>query len=323
MSSLNFLRLAVLAVVAMLPLLSGCGSSNSQSNFNPVTKTHTDPNWLPTAHVTAARTNLNNCADCHGVTFTGGIANVSCMSPNTVNGLSCHATSPANNPTGCKSCHGTPPDGTQAPNRAAAHAKHLTMADVTCATCHQGAGSGTAVHARGTDPVPSLPVTFRAKTVVGSYGYNLKEGSCSAVVCHGGVKTPNWNKGSINITKDCLICHTQGAAPETPQYNSFWSGNTTVYGGVSNLHEVHIGLITAMNKNNNIDAVACASCHNSITQTKNHFPKMYNKTAAPVKAANTIGGAGTAITAYTPFTAAVPSGGCATTCHATRYWVNK
>lgn len=320
-------KLSLFALVAALPLAAGCGNSNSQANFNAGTKEHTDPNWLQTAHVAAAKKDINGCVECHGNTLTGGltptggIASVSCMSQNPINGLSCHATSPANNPTGCKSCHNSPPSGITAPNRAAAHTKHLDMSDVSCATCHTGAGTGTKNHARGTNTVPAIAAKFKAKTAP-KFGFDMKNNTCAGISCHGGVETPTWNTGKIDVAKDCLTCHTQGFEQGSPQYNSFWSGNTMAYGGLSNLHEVHIGVIDALNKDNNIDAVACVSCHNSKTQTKDHFPKIYNSDAAAVPAASTIGGAGTRITAYTPFDTNVPSGNCTSVCHNDRSWKN-
>jgi len=318
MPSVISFRLPAILLLMLLPLASGCGDATPQAAFNPTTGSHAS-GW-GMAHKAAARDDVTSCTGCHGSNLSGGVTAVSCMSPNAINGMRCHATSPAVAPTGCTSCHGTPPNGQAAPNRAAAHAKHLVMAGVTCSTCHDGRGAGTAAHARGIDTVSPLPVAYRAKTF-SAFGYNAATGSCSGIACHGGVTTPSWNTGSINVATGCLTCHEQGTAPQTPQYNSFYSG-VTYFGGPlgTNLHALHLALpdLTASAGTK----IFCTACHNGIVQTKEHFPKLYNPAANPVSAASTIGGSGTKISAYTPYTAAVPSGSCATSCHGTRYWMN-
>lgn len=320
MPSVIFHRLPLSAVVLLMPLLlaGGCGDVTSQATFNSPTGTHVI-GW-GTAHKADARADITRCTGCHGSNLSGGISGVSCMSRSAVNGLQCHATSPALAPTGCTSCHGAPPNGQTAPNRATAHAKHLAMAGVTCSTCHNGAGSGTVNHARGTATVSPLPVAYRAKTFT-AFGYTAATGSCSGIACHGGVATPSWNTGSINVATGCLTCHEQGTAPQTPQYNSFYSGAKS-FGGPSaaNLHALHLALpdLTAPGG----AKVFCTACHNATVQTKEHFPRLYNPAAAPVVASATIGGPGTKVSVYTPYTAAVPSGSCTTSCHGTRYWMN-
>jgi predicted CxxxxCH...CXXCH cytochrome family protein len=194
------------------------------------------------------------------------------------------------------------------------------MADVTCATCHNGAGSDTANHARGAVTVSPLPVAFRAKTLTG-FGYDATTDTCSGIACHGGVKTPAWNLGTIIVATDCRKCHEQGTAPQSPQYNSFWSGSISYGGPVAvNLHQLHLGLPDLSAPSGT--KISCSACHNAIVQKQGHFLRLYDPTASPVSAAATIGGVGTKITAYTPYTAAVPSGRCATSCHVDRNWIN-
>ncbi len=318
MPSVISFRLPAILLLMLLPLASGCGDATPQAAFNPTTGTHAS-GW-GIAHKAEARADIARCTDCHGSNLLGGVTAVSCMSPNAINGLQCHATSPAVAPTGCTSCHGIPPNGQTAPNRASAHAKHLAMAGMTCSTCHNGAGSGTPNHARGTVTVSALPTAYRAKTYT-AFGFNAANSTCSGIICHGGRIAPNWNTGSINVATDCLKCHEQGTAPQTPQYNSFYSGSKSFGGSTAaNLHQLHLALP-------DLSAPAgtklfCTACHNGIVQTKEHFPKLYNPSGSPVTAASTIGGSGTKVSAYTPFTAAVPSGSCATSCHTTRYWMN-
>ena len=251
----------------------------------------------------------------------GGISKASCMSPDAISGLRCHATSPAVNQ-GCSSCHGTPPDGTTAPNRAAAHEKHLALANMTCATCHNGAGFGTANHSQATATggiadatVSSLPASFQAK-VFTSFGFNAADKTCSGIICHGGIKTPKWDSSAAISCRDC---HALGTSSQEPQYNSYYSGRISVNSGLTlvNLHQIHLlekipGTATL---------VACTDCHDSNALAVNHFTGLTTP-AFEATAASTISGGSTKITSYTPFTTSVPSGNCTSTCHGARYWVS-
>lgn len=58
-------------------VLIGCGTPNSESIFNPDTQKH-QAGWLPAGHMTAARTDITVCNECHGQNLDGGISNVSC-----------------------------------------------------------------------------------------------------------------------------------------------------------------------------------------------------------------------------------------------------
>lgn len=204
--------------MAMALALGGCGDKNDKAVFSPDGGHSSD--WV-TTHKTAAQADVESCAECHGASLVeGGVAKVSCFStPRTsYNGFACHATNPIAN-INCTSCHGVPPNGSATPNLAGAHAKHLALTGITCAICHEGAGSGTANHAK-TITVSALPVAYQAKST-SSFGYNLADGTCSGIICHGGLKTPKWDSAA-GIS--CAQCHAQGTASEMPQYNSFYSG---------------------------------------------------------------------------------------------------
>jgi predicted CxxxxCH...CXXCH cytochrome family protein len=163
------------------------------------------------------------------------------------------------------SCHAAPPDGlppvgANKPNLAYAHGVHLALANVTCGTCHFGAGTGTPSHAKVPPPGgytsatvklrDSSAVSFKAKTFT-SFGYD--GGKCSGVTCHGGKLTPSWNGGTLSLD-NCDECHAIGVL----QYNSYNSGSHPVFG---NLHDFHIRGAGAV----------CIDCHDKAKLALQHF----------------------------------------------------
>ena len=321
-------------LIAALAALVAC--SNSNSNAPQLDSTGKHPaNWVA-QHGEAATVSTSSCTECHGADLAGGVTRVGCFStPQTsLYGFVCHAVSPATNP-GCSSCHNTPPDSLQpagniAPNRQFAHDTHLALANVTCDYCHFDAGFSTTNHAKATagGGIAGATVSFlnvsslSAKTTrPGSPGYDAASGVCSNVICHGGKPTPSFRTGSINVDTDCLTCHEQGTAPQTPQYNSFYSGSISFDNGVTtvNLHKLHL----LLNDPTTAPAtpIFCTNCHNTTTLASQHFAGL-DTPAFEGSAANTIGGGSTEINAYTPFSTAVPSGSCTTVCHVVRNWIN-
>lgn len=316
MSQIKTSRLIISMVLAFA--LAGCGDKNDKAVFSPDTNSGHPSDWV-TSHKTSAQANLSTCTQCHGGDLAGGIAKVGCFStPQTsFNGFACHATNPLVN-VNCTSCHFSPPNGTTAPNQAGAHAKHVALAGVTCATCHNGGGSGTANHARALTVSP-FPVSFQAKAFT-SFGYNAADGTCSGVSCHGGLKTPKWDS---TAAIGCIQCHEQGTASALPQYNSFYSGQWTITAGtVVNLHNLH----NLVNIPSTTTRVVCTHCHNGNVLSAQHFTGL----ATPEfegAAATTVGGSGTLINSYVPFSSTVPSGSCTSACHTIindnpRYWIS-
>lgn len=287
-------------------------ADNPNHSFHPA-------NWI-SQHKTAATAPISSCTQCHAGDLTGGIAKVSCTT-SSISGFSCHFTSPAVNPTGCKSCHSAPPSGTTAPNRAGAHDTHLALLGVTCASCHQGAGSGTANHAKGSVTV-SLPDTLKAKAFT-TFGLDSASDNCSGIICHGGQATPSWSNGSINVDTDCLKCHAPGTASQIPQYNSFYSGQLSLSANpLVNLHKLHL----SENIPSTTTPVFCTNCHNTTILDTQHFAGLATQTFEAT-AASTIGGSGTLINDYVPYTSTAPSGSCTSACHSVindnpRYWVS-
>jgi len=306
----------MLSLAAVAAALFACGKVNSDAPaVDSITGKH-PAGWIK-QHGAVALASASSCTECHGADLSGGNAKVSCMSSNPISGFSCHATSPAVD-TGCKSCHGTPPNGSVAPNRAGAHAKHLALAGMTCASCHSGAGFGTADHGNGT-PTVSFPNTLKAKSAT-TLAYETASETCSSILCHGGQVTPRWSSGSIRVTTDCLICHEQGSSPQKPQYNSFYSGRAVLLGSTLNLHQLHLAL-NDPTATPSTTSIYCTSCHNLTVLAPNHFSDV---TTADFEGlpADTIGGGTTKISAYSPYSTTVPSGNCTTRCHVAKYWNN-
>lgn len=235
-----------------------------------------------------------SCVPCHSADSTGVkvAGSPSCLSSDPKWGISCHVSNPKN---GCSSCHSTPPSGAAAPNRAGAHAAHLALSGVTCSTCHVSYGSGTVKHATArfqnhSSAYVKLSSLYNAES--GSYSY--LGGKCSAISCHGGQQTPDWNTGSINVGTDCVSCHQQ-QDPQNPQYNSFYSGN---YLGI-NLHQYHL----AQN-------FSCTDCHNvAKMDNRVHFAGL-DTAAFEMAPGETVGGGSTKVSSYD-----VSTGSCANSCH--------
>jgi predicted CxxxxCH...CXXCH cytochrome family protein len=220
-------------------------------------------------------------AYCHG----SNLAGVTDSGPDCV---SCHSGGLASLTSGCISCHGTPPDGSVAPNRAGAHnsvdghfAPQVTLSDA-CNTCHNGAGSGTEKHFNGTDDVQFLNI-YSAKS--GTAVFNAADGTCSNVSCHGGITTPAWETGKIDVRTQCTTCHTFNTA----EYNSFKSGQ----------HYFHVF----------VQNLTCNFCH-EITKMTAHFTTLNTQTLEVPASAT--------LQDYLNFDPNALT--CTPSCHTTRVW---
>lgn len=312
--------LKMLFPIAAMTVLAGCGKGSSDAPLVDSNGKH-PAGWIA-MHGGVAAKSTSACGECHGNDQAGGISRVSCMSALPMSGVTCHASSPVANSTPCLSCHGLPPNGAAAPNRAGAHAKHLALAGITCATCHSGAGFGTANHAKANAAggiadatVSPLSASFQAKTFT-SFGYDASSKSCSGIICHGGVPTPQWYSSAAI---GCLDCHTQGTSPQVPQFNSFYSGSISVNSGLNsvNLHRIHLTeTVPGASR-----LVVCTDCHNTAALALQHFTGLTTP-AFEATAGGSIGGGSTRILSYTPYTASVPSGNCTSSCHGNEFWVS-
>jgi predicted CxxxxCH...CXXCH cytochrome family protein len=207
---------------------------------------HAPAPWLggTYTHATTDPGNASVCALCH---MNGANSSVqpsppapAGTAPGCFNNTLCHAT-----PT-CGSCHGIPPAGTISPDVAGKHAVHSSLATaLICASCHSGAGTGTAKHQDGTVDV-AFDALYNAKSGAGSF--NATASTCSNVSCHGGQTTPSWLTGTINVNTQCTACHASGNAVGTPQYNSYYSGE----------HPKH-------------SSYGCTECHDTTKLASVHF----------------------------------------------------
>jgi predicted CxxxxCH...CXXCH cytochrome family protein len=236
--------------------------------------------WLPGdtyVHTTTDQGNAPVCGLCHlgnrqPPAYVTLSQTVGCFD-NTL----CHAT-----PT-CGTCHAIPPNGAVSPNVAGQHAPHIAVSTIiVCATCHTGAGYGTALHQNGNVDVIIDP-TYNAKS--GAASYNSTNNTCTTVSCHGGQTTPGWLSGTvIDVNTQCTSCHASGTA----QYNSYHSGH----------HQNHV-----------VDeGIACYTCHDTTLLAVNHFTSL-NTSALEGPASATI---------KTAFN--YSNGSCSPGCHGTRTW---
>jgi predicted CxxxxCH...CXXCH cytochrome family protein len=276
MSSTNLKKTltAVLLLCAGLMLFS-CGSEKENKDNPRDMDNDTHPaGWFPSGHASQADPSV--CTQCHGDDLNGGVSGISCFE--------CHTKGSPFVLTNCTSCHEIPPAGTTAPDRSGAHAVHNALLNVTgvCNTCHNGAGTGTALHDDGIAEVNIL-TTYSAKS--GTAVHNA-DGTCSNVSCHGGQTTPVWLTGTIDVNTQCTMCHSFG----TTEYNSYKSGQHY-------MHEV-------------VKSVNCTGCHDPSKLVQNHFTSL-NTTSMEGSASATIHD----FVGYNPDT-----GTCLLGCHTPQVW---
>ncbi len=168
----------------------------------------------------------------------------------------------------CNGCHGLPPNGAAFPNIAGSHAKHAALANVTCSTCHNGAGCST-VNSYHLNGVPDVffPASYNSKSAIAAFDATNKV--CSNISCHGGpraqtqtqaasasstpAQTPSWYGGSIATASQCTACHVYG----TQEFNSYLSGK----------HYLHV-----WDPNGGPSPkLACTACHDTTKLTTSHF----------------------------------------------------
>lgn len=185
--------------------LSGCGDKNSQATFDPATFKHVDPvAWKVSTHKTAALANINNCTDCHGSDFTGGISKVDCTSLCHIGGAdSAHPLSWGKNTAGDTS------------SIIIGHKLSINPATCITATCHAAGGAAqqklcTSCHVWSA--TSKHPINFTLATSGFSSHANYvnanTNATCAVASCHG----TDWlgNTGIQNsgaFGPSCHACH--------------------------------------------------------------------------------------------------------------------
>jgi predicted CxxxxCH...CXXCH cytochrome family protein len=238
-----------------------------------------------------------NCNTCH-TTATGGIYPPARGDATLVVCTTCHLNS-ANfqgATPGCWDCHGTgataanaTPSSNAFPNISGSHSVHVTTFAYTCADCHSGGGTGTAVHGNysGKSLKTKANVVVKLTTATAGTAANSTWVSasqtwyCSSTVCHG-QKSPDW--GQAVPSQQCRHCH----GSQTLTYANY-SDATVAPGGTNidtgrvagvtrrgGLHQEHLNAnIVTPNK------VKCNACH-TVPSAVNHA-KLDNRTTALVK----------------------------------------
>lgn len=217
------------------------------------------------------------CATCHGDSFDGGTAKVSCKT--------CHA----DGPTACTTCHKDGPTTN-------AHRAHKAGA-VACADCHTVPAAwddeGHIRRAGKADPPPA-EVTFGARAGTAA----MFDGDrCTGVACHGatlvaggGANTsPRWSDTGIagactgchaapppsHARSECMSCHPSGAShlDGTVEYATSCNGgchgsaasaapapdlagNTSISAIGVGAHQAHVNPTSGLR-----GPIACAACH--------------------------------------------------------------
>jgi predicted CxxxxCH...CXXCH cytochrome family protein len=173
---------------------------------------------------------------------------------------------------------------------------------ISCATCHNGLGSGTVDHYNraGALRVPPGSVAFLGTydAQSGLSSFDNAALTCLNVSCHGGQANVNWQTGTLDVNTQCTSCHEVDAG----QFNSPTSGE----------HDFHV----------NGEGFSCTVCHNTTTLATAHFTALSTPDMEGPASA-TIGGAGTGVATYVP--GATPGTGSCTpsdtnACHNTMDW---
>lgn len=244
-------------------------------------------------HPTRAQAEFDTfCNSCHNINPPRLLANAPVCTE-------CHAGGDPLTVGNCASCHADPPDGLAPvggvfPNIEGGHAEHNALDSVAgvCDTCHNGGGTGTGLQHfyNSTVDVAFQNLLFKANS--GNLLFTAADNTCSNVSCHGGIKTPNWRTGMIDVNTNagCLQCHAFG----TNEFNSFNSGE----------HDKHVIE----------EGLQCRECHDMDLATpgaQNHFAFL-GTTQMEGPASDTFQNS-TGTVVYTP--GAPGTGTCTGTCH--------
>lgn len=184
------LALGLLLSVLLLAL-TGCGDVNSQADFNAVSAKHPST-WKPSGHVSAAKSRIESCTECHGANFLGGVSKVACIDchmgneekihplqwgPFSYSGHGSYVKQNQNDTTRCANanCHGSTLTGVTGPS---------------CYSCHMGG------------PLSVHPTDWNSAKSHGNYINTVGAESCKNAACHGPT-----GQGILNVVPACMACH--------------------------------------------------------------------------------------------------------------------
>jgi hypothetical protein len=203
MSQIRIRQTSGLLILTALLFLAGCGSSvTSPASMDPAREGH-PAGWLPAGHMVAARADSSVCTSCHGIDYSGGIAQVSCTQCHIGNALNIHPLAwgdqilsqhggyvKANGNIRCSNiyCHGADLTG-------------VAGSGPSCTSCHIG-GVGS-FH----------PADWGDKILSKHGGYVKINGNtgCANAACHGPELT-----GVAGSGPSCTSCHIGGVGSFHP-----------------------------------------------------------------------------------------------------------
>lgn len=144
----------------------------------------------PLANAAAPYTNCNGC---HDTTTTGGAYPVTAGVKPLCSACHLNTSNFTGATPGCYDCHGSTatngqPNGNAFPNISGNHSKHITIAALVCASCHNGFGTGSVNHG----------FSNRAVTTKGNVAFS------------GLAVTPTWTAATNNCTASCHIAAVWG-----------------------------------------------------------------------------------------------------------------
>lgn len=149
----------------------------------------------------------------------------------------------------CGACH---VDMSSSASATGSHLLHAQTAGYGCAVCHNGAGSGTTLHANGTIELSFGGTGAGTVYSTGSHAPGTAYGSCSASLCHGS-GTPVW--GANTTVVECEKCH--GSAATSPFRST--AGATANTDAKTGAHLDHLQAASAGHKYTS--NIACSECH--------------------------------------------------------------
>lgn len=253
-----FLQFSFSVLVGLI--LSNCSDLREPISTNPVAELEVHPaEWLVETSqdfhgqfIQNAGWNLEQCQQCHGTDYTGGIAKTSC--------LTCHPQTPED----CTVCHGgvdnltgAPPEdlaGSQTTDSrgVGAHTTHLNGAALSvgfeCGTCHVVPASfNTPGHVDSELPAE---VRFSGSALLDNAvpNWDTASGSCMNAYCHG-----NWSLSKMESNNQFIYsADNMEGNNATPT----WTDPATAVCGTC--HDLPPRGHTPFELN------ACAGCHSSV-----------------------------------------------------------